>query len=496
MISQEAIDIIESYGADNKRWPALQRSAVLAAIKSDSTVAEALKTQKELDDQLANWEVSEDGSSVNDEDEDQAGSSDKDIVPGDDDSEEPDDGDEGDGEDEPEPEDERKDETDSEEMADLPGGVGDNRTDVDLKVGEEPELEKEPPLDIILSEEDLGELKDAEDMIGDFISKVAVENADDWFVFTRDHDDMETIKARGHSTEALDRAIAASTGALQKNLQRLILARTRSRMTPGFRSGKLHGASLHRLMSGDDRLFRRKEEAKSLDTAITLLIDCSGSMTAKIHRGSMKSRIALAIESAYAMATVLSKIGVDFEVIGFTTKDGIHFDTKADAAQYEKELDDLVNKGVTVHRYYPLHMPVFKAFGEPWNVAVAKRFATAHADSRPTVGLQSNTDGESLRIAAERLHRVKAERRIMIVFSDGEPACAMPRYAKGEKGDYNFADKDLVKSVKQVQKSGVEVVAIGMAHAGVREFYDRAEVVHDLASMPVVLMKQLKDLLV
>jgi cobalamin biosynthesis protein CobT len=118
----------------------------------------------------------------------------------------------------------------------------------------------------------------------------------------------------GTTLEAIDQAVQQAVGPLMKDLRRLIAARSQVRRIPGKRSGRLHAPSLHRIKLGDDRVFSRKEESPSLDTAITLLIDCSGSMAS--------GRLKLATETAYALGKVLDKLNISFECIGFTDGHG------------------------------------------------------------------------------------------------------------------------------------------------------------------------------
>lgn len=467
MNKQEALDFIDAYGTDKTRWPKGVAKDINALCKSDKEFKAHFNEQAELDAMLANWEENDDGAEIEQPDTKNEGL---------DDDQEPEDGD------------------------------SDNSTG---SAGASAER-KERSFDWDLKAEDFENIKDTDETLAEVINtgiKDAIKGK--YYVFSTQYDQVYTIASKTNAkdrfgnakkitTEILDQTVREATGVLQKNIRRLIAARSRSIHTPGFRSGKLHGAALHRITTGDDRLFRRKQEAVTVDTAITMLIDCSGSMDTKVS--SNKSRIDIAIESAYAMAQVLSKVGVDFEVIGFTNNHSVapYCESPEVFKEYEKELDALVKSGITVSRYYPLIFPIFKSFNESFTPSVAQRFACAQADTSGQLKMMANTDGESLRYAARRLAAQQVERRIMIVLSDGLPAAYPAMVAPGD--DYREAqtllEGDLVIAVQEITKSGIEVLGIGMGYEGVRDYYPNAEVINNVSALPKVLMGQLSRMLV
>jgi cobalamin biosynthesis protein CobT len=73
----------------------------------------------------------------------------------------------------------------------------------------------------------------------------------------------------------------------------------------------------------------------------------------------------------------------------------------------------------------------------------------------------------------------------MIVLSDGEPCCAA---GKG-------LGAHLKKTVKEVTKSGVEVIGIGIQTASVKAFYPKHLVLNDLETLPTQAMAELTKLL-
>ena len=97
--------------------------------------------------------------------------------------------------------------------------------------------------------------------------------------------------------------------ALRTRLQGLLQARTQKRCSIG-RRGTLHPCSLHRLQTGNPRIFRREAEQVGLNTAVHILLDVSGSMSGV--------PIVLARQACFAVAKALEHIrGVNPAVTAF-----------------------------------------------------------------------------------------------------------------------------------------------------------------------------------
>ncbi len=97
--------------------------------------------------------------------------------------------------------------------------------------------------------------------------------------------------------------------ALRTRLQGLLQAQTQKRCSIG-RRGALHPGSLHRLQTGNPRIFRREAEQTGLNSAVHILLDVSGSMSGV--------PIVLARQACYAVAKALENIkGVNPAVTAF-----------------------------------------------------------------------------------------------------------------------------------------------------------------------------------
>lgn len=266
-------------------------------------------------------------------------------------------------------------------------------------------------------------------------------------------------------------------GPLAKDLERYIAAQSRSFFVPGFRSGRLHNSNLFKLKTGDTRVFRRKEEHTSKDVAVQLVVDCSGSMSGH--------KIRVAQQCAYGLSSALDRIGITNEVIGFTT--GHDYSTREMEEATREVMSGLRKKGKGSSKFpgfgrlEPLYHPVFKDFGERFTPDVRKRMAFMGEG----LDLRNNVDGESVAAAYKRLAARSEAGKIMIVISDGSPACY---YGRG-------LDQHLHKVVKEIEADGCDVIGIGVEDRSVKRFYKNHIIINNVDDLPKTIMKALKKLI-
>lgn len=311
---------------------------------------------------------------------------------------------------------------------------------------------------------------------GGYSESLATEVADkaqlsEYLIYTDEHDRLGLYEEIDFGPLASDTQVAKfekvvnhMLSPIQKDIERAICARSASTHTGGFRSGKLHSSALSRLATGDDRIFRRKQINTTKDVAVSLVVDCSGSM------GGAKMK--LAAYSAFALSSVLDRLGITHEMIGFTTErlpDGV----------YDQMSESARKHNLDYSRYESLVMPIFKGFREKMSMKVKRRLANLNEDN-----MGSNADGESIAIAAKRLMAQKEKGKIMIVLSDG--------YPQVWGGDIR---PHLKESVKRIELSGINVVGIGIESKAVEEFYSKSIYVDDVEQLPTVVGKQLKAML-
>lgn len=314
--------------------------------------------------------------------------------------------------------------------------------------------------------------KDFDEELSKLISKKAASEMEgmSYKIYTTDLDRVEPLVIRPGTfkdeyLKTLQDAVDHMVGPLQKDFERAIAAKSATTWSGGHRSGRLHAAALSRLTTGDDRIFRRKHINNGKDVAVSLLVDCSGSMASG-------GKIRAAAYAAYALASVLDRMGIANEVLGFTTK-----------GEMPKEMfHEERTHGFRYARTQPLYMPIFKGFKERMSTETKKRFAALpHAR-----WLNENVDGECVQIAARRLAARKEARKVLFVFSDGSPACP---------GDWHQLHTHLIKSVQEVERGGVEVMGIGIADNSAARYYPKHVLLTEIADLPTTVIGQIKKIL-
>ncbi|WP_365854256.1 VWA domain-containing protein [Desulfovibrio sp.] len=121
---------------------------------------------------------------------------------------------------------------------------------------------------------------------------------------------VEGFRQTGALPEAQKLQALQASIALRTRLQGFLQAQTQKRCSIG-RRGALHTGSLHRLQTGNPRIFRREVEQRGLNTAVHILLDVSGSMSG--------APIALARQACFAVAKALENIrGVNPAVTAFS----------------------------------------------------------------------------------------------------------------------------------------------------------------------------------
>jgi len=251
------------------------------------------------------------------------------------------------------------------------------------------------------------------------------------------------------STDAFHGEGRARTGALARRLWLDLIGRgpvwARNR-----RTGKtLDPARLHRALLDDPRIFRDRIVAERVDSAISLLVDFSGSM-------SSQGRIRLAVQLAMAFSEACDLLDVPNEVLGFTSADHGASRSASSAPQGARLL--------------PLRHIEVKPFDANFH---RSRHAFMNAIDR--VRLQENYDGEAVLWAAGRLAARRERGRTLIVLSDGAPQGPILA-ANAER----LLASHLKAVVQNVEAAGIQCVGVGIKTRSVERFYTDHVVFNDL----------------
>ena len=174
------------------------------------------------------------------------------------------------------------------------------------------------------------------------------------------------------------------------------------------------------------------------DIAVMLLLDLSESLNEKVA-GSSQTILELSQEAVSLLAWAVDKLGDPFAIGGF------HSDTRHDV------------------RY--LHI---KGYSEQWNDEVKGRLAAMRA-------AYSTRMGAAMRHAAHYLENQKAEKKLMLILTDGEPSDV-------DTNDERLLIEDTRQAVKELDTKGIYTYCISLdpkADEYVRDIFGKQYTVID-----------------
>jgi cobaltochelatase CobT len=251
-------------------------------------------------------------------------------------------------------------------------------------------------------------------------------------------------------------------------LQRYLLSRQRRSWAFDCEEGLLDSGRLARIVCDPllPLLFKQETDTDWPETAITLLIDNSGSMRGR--------PIVIASVCAEQLGAVLERCGVTTEILGFTTQRW--------RGGRSREQWIASRRPPNPGRLTELHHIVYKSADVPWRHA--RRNLIAMLDDSL---LKENVDGEALLWACQRLRRRPERRKILMVISDGAPLDDATLSAN----DFGYLDRHLRSVIKTLQTDAtVELLAIGIGH-DVGSYYAHAFTVTEPQELGEAMVRQL-----
>jgi len=251
----------------------------------------------------------------------------------------------------------------------------------------------------------------------------------------------------------MDRAeVQKQIHALKNKFMNIIRTQSFCRQQGDHESGDLDFNELSTVKSGNRRVFTRTAPGRELDTAVSILIDLSGSMGQGNQAGQKAYYAKL---TAIALAETFDMLNIPFEIIGFHTP-GRH-----------------VGHGENYTRKDPMEYHLFKGYKEP--------FRRVKARLSGITGHDNNVDGEAVMTAALRLAARSEGRKMLFVLSDGQPA--------GGGASMATLAKHLKEVVKKVTAAGIHVFGIGLKSDAVEKFYNECVVIDDMEALAAEVYK-------
>jgi cobaltochelatase CobT len=279
-------------------------------------------------------------------------------------------------------------------------------------------------------------------------SKVLAEQNQLYRVYNRDYDrelraasqvrDVELRQFR----EQLDARIfhqGINVPRLSRQISHALATPRRDGWLFGEEEGLIDGRRLSQLITtpGERRLFRKDQYRFKNDCQLSFLIDCSGSMKSSIDY------IAMLVD---VFARALDQADIASEILGFTTGDWNGGKVYQQwQAQGRPQHPGRVNERC--------HL-VFKSAEDGW-----RKSRRDIAALLKTPYFREGLDGEAVEWACTRLLRRDAERRILMVISDGSPMDGATNLANDEF----YLDNHLKHMVEKYDTgAGVEIYGIGV----------------------------------
>ena len=230
--------------------------------------------------------------------------------------------------------------------------------------------------------------------------------------------------------------VRRATVALRSRLQSLMQTTTLQRRTPG-RRGRLDTRKLYKAGS-DPRIFLKNGELHGIDTAVHILLDCSG---------SMRNRMDLASQACFAVCDSLSHInGVSVGVTAFP----------ANSAQQGKGGSTNRTVGTILKHGQRLH----------------SEFAVNASGNTPM--------GEALWFVMQQMYTLSENRKLILIITDGEPS--------------NRANAR--QAISDGKAMGYEIFGIGIMDSHIQDLLpDNSKVIQDINDLASAMFTLLQNAL-
>ena len=279
---------------------------------------------------------------------------------------------------------------------------------------------------------------------------------DKWHHRRLDTDKSRMLKV--YPATAYDLALERMQGevnAIRRKLERALVSKQQRDWVGGREVGRLDSRRFAAVMAGKTSVFKERTDRAEIDTALTILVDLSGSMG---HHGKDRT----ARDCVMALAEAVDRTGVAYEIVGFDNRREL-------PKGWRDQIASGIGKGMMYARWEPLDMVIFKAFEDRLFEA---KGAIYHIPS--FVGGE-NSDGEAVLMAYSRLKARSERRKVLLTLSDGAPQCASK--------SHDALQKHLRTAVEAVRKDGCAILGIGIQDRTVAKYYPEYVVVNDLSEL-------------
>jgi len=287
---------------------------------------------------------------------------------------------------------------------------------------------------------------------------------EEYRVFTKQFDRLAVVPvANEHDVQEM----LGEHGDVVRRLRRGLANALRSAEKRWWRGDQLRGElsprGLHRLCLDRPQLdvFRTRAMVQGRATAVSIVLDASGSMTT--------NKMDVARDALRVLLQALDDLKVATEAITFTT--GNDTNVMKQATEHGGDPNVLRQR---FSRIANLEIGVVKPFSEPTKQALRRLPSIKGTGLTPL--------GEAMQIAARRIAPRSENRRIMLVLTDGRAGC--------ESND-GAAVKHAGHVANHIESAGIELIGVGILDDSLRAIVADTIVVHALEDLPAQLCKLL-----
>jgi len=289
----------------------------------------------------------------------------------------------------------------------------------------------------------------------------------------RDPESGEWTDRLGNKLLAPERA--NRNGSLLSAIASLLISPEMVGWDDGFSSGRFNRRSVSRLLSGAENVFERRWESEGIDTAVSVLVDCSGSMSCGIKSGyeqfaghkTEQSREDASTAVVGTLAEAFHRAGIEFSISGFSG--GYGGNGAIDKLSRQGRMDGEVGGIRGIKQASGASIFPFKPFGKKLPACREAMSVMNHMASGGT------PDYTAVSHIGNELMARPEKRKILFVITDG------------------WGNPDLVKTrCESLTKSNIDVIGIGIGH-DVSEIYPTAVTVRSIEDLSVAAMKTIRD---
>jgi Mg-chelatase subunit ChlD len=250
----------------------------------------------------------------------------------------------------------------------------------------------------------------------------------------------------------------STVGTVSQVLRRALQSVAKSTWKSGRADGVIDDKRLAGVMLGNLEIHRKKIEGEKIDTAVSILIDCSGSMDVVI---AICQQLGLILQAAFQGTPI------KFEIIGYTSGDEENLPPSAKVMATALAANGQKDAVRTIEIYQ------FKGFSSTNSDALLSlgNMTRVKQGGTPT--------GDAILIAHSRLSKRPERRHVMMVLTDGAPDDAAT----------------CKQAVESVERYGVSVLGMGIGSNAVQTCFRNWVVIGNANDLPAVVLSHLSTML-